>query len=134
MFKTIEKASVPVQIVNYFLDSISSNELKNKERLPAERTLCELMGVGRSTLREALRILEMMGVIEKKVDGTYVHIQEEAIIRDAVALDFAVGITNYAELVEIRNFMEVETIVLAAQNRRMTWKSCGVCVTRCILP
>ncbi len=117
MFKTIEKASVPVQIVNYFLDSISSNELKNKERLPAERTLCELMGVGRSTLREALRILEMMGVIEKKVDGTYVHIQEEAIIRDAVALDFAVGITNYAELVEIRNFMGVETIVLAAQNR-----------------
>ena len=102
MFKTIEKASVPVQIVNYFLDSISSNELKNKERLPAERTLCELMGVGRSTLREALRILEMMGVIEKKVDGTYVHIQEEAIIRDAVALDFAVGITNYAELVEIQ--------------------------------
>ena len=94
MFKTIEKASVPVQIVNYFLDSISSNELKNKERLPAERTLCELMGVGRSTLREALRILEMMGVIEKKVDGTYVHIQEEAIIRDAVALDFAVGITK----------------------------------------
>ena len=135
MFKTIEKASVPVQIVNYFLDSISSNELKNKERLPAERTLCELMGVGRSTLREALRILEMMGVIEKKVDGTYVHIQEEAIIRDAVALDFAVGITI------MRSWWKSEILWRSRQScwrpktgRRMTWKSCGVCVIRCILP
>ncbi|MPM00466.1 HTH-type transcriptional regulator LutR [bioreactor metagenome] len=116
MFKAIEKDSVPVQIVNYFLNSISSKELKENDRLPPERDLCELLSVGRSTLREALRILEMMNVIEKRNDGTYVRIQNEDVIKEAVSIDFAVGINNYAELVEVRNFLEVETVVLAAEN------------------
>ena len=116
MFKMIEKDSVPVQIVNYFLDSITAKELKENDRLPPERDLCEMLGVGRSTLREALRILEVMGVIEKRNDGTYVRLQNEDIIKEAVSIDFAVGITNYAELVEVRNFLETESCVLAAQN------------------
>lgn len=116
MFREIERDSVPVQIVNYFLDSISLGELKENDRLPPERDLCEKMGVGRSTLREALRVLEMMNVIEKRNGGTYVRLQTENIIKEAVSVDFAVGLTNYGELVEMRNFMEIETAALAAEN------------------
>ncbi len=117
MFKPIEKDSVPVQIVNYFLDAIASGELHNEEQIPPERALCEKLGVGRSTLREALRILEMMGVVEKRSDGTYIHLQSKNIIKEAIAIDFAVGVTNYSELIELRNFLEVESIVNAAKNR-----------------
>lgn len=117
MFKPVEKDSVPVQIVNYFLDALSSGELQNEQQIPPERVLCEKLGVGRSTLREALRILEMMGVVEKRSDGTYVHLQTKNIIKEAIAIDFAVGVTNYAELVELRNFLEVESVVNAAKNR-----------------
>lgn len=117
MFKTIEKDSVPVQIVNYILDSVASGELKEDDRLPPERELCEKLGVGRSTLREALRILDMMNVLEKRIDGTYIHVQTENIIKEAISIDFAVGVTNYAELIELRNFIEVESIIQAAQNR-----------------
>ena len=117
MFSPVQKDSVPVQIVNYFLDAISSGELKDSDRLPPERELCERLGVGRSTLREALRILDMMSVLEKRIDGTYIHIQSENIIKEAVSIDFAVGVTNYAELVEVRNFLEVESIMEAAANR-----------------
>lgn len=117
MFKPIEKDSVPLQIVNYFLDSISSGDLHNEAQIPPERTLCEKFGVGRSTLREALRILEMMGVVEKRSDGTYIHLQTNNIIKEAIAIDFAVGVTNYSELIELRNFLEVESIISAAKNR-----------------
>ena len=117
MFKPIEKDSVPVQIVNYFLDAIASEELQNEAQIPSERALCEKLGVGRSTLREALRILEMMGVVEKRFDGTYIHLQTKNIIKEAIAIDFAVSVTNYSELIELRNFLEVESVILAAQNR-----------------
>jgi len=116
MFQAVKKDSIPVQIVNYFLDAIASKELKENDRLPSERDLCAMLGVGRSTLREALRILELMSVIEKRSDGTYVHIQNNDLVKEAVSIDFAVGINNYAELVEVRNFLEIDTIALAAQN------------------
>lgn len=116
MFKAVKKESIPVQIVNFFLDAISSKELKENDKIPSERELCTSLGVGRSTLREALRILEIMGVIEKRGDGTYVHIQNNDLIKEAVSIDFAVGINNYAELVEVRNFLEMDTIALAARN------------------
>lgn len=116
MFEAVKKESIPVQIVNFFLDAISSKELKENDRIPSERELCANLGVGRSTLREALRILEIMGVIEKRGDGTYVHIQNDNLLKEAVSIDFAVGISNYAELVEVRNFLETDTIALAARN------------------
>jgi GntR family transcriptional repressor for pyruvate dehydrogenase complex len=43
------------------------------EKIPAERELCQTLGVGRASLREALKALEIMGMIETRLgDGTYV--------------------------------------------------------------
>ena len=43
------------------------------EKIPAERELCQKLGVGRASLREALKALEIMGMIETRLgDGTYV--------------------------------------------------------------
>ena len=116
MFEAIEKSSVPVQIVDYYLDAISRGEFKDNDKLPPERALCEMLGVGRSTLREGLRILEMMGVINKRSDGTYIRIQNENLVKEAIAIDFAAGTTNYMELIELRNLLEMESASLAAQN------------------
>ncbi len=63
MFNAIEKNSLPEQIVDYFLDAISSGVFKENDKLLPERDLCEKIGVSRSTLREGLRILELMNVI-----------------------------------------------------------------------
>ena len=46
---------------------------RSGERIPAERELCQKLGVGRASLREALKALEIMGMIETRLgDGTYV--------------------------------------------------------------
>jgi GntR family transcriptional regulator, transcriptional repressor for pyruvate dehydrogenase complex len=43
------------------------------EKIPAERELCQKLGVGRASLREALKALEIMGMIETRLgNGTYV--------------------------------------------------------------
>ena len=55
------------------VDLISRDVLKPGDRLPSERELCKRFGVGRSSLREALRSLAVMGIIDGRVgDGTFV--------------------------------------------------------------
>jgi len=116
MFNAIEKNSLPEQIVDYFLDAISSGVFKENDKLLPERDLCEKIGVSRSTLREGLRILELMNVIEKRGDGTFIKIQNDNIIREAISIDFAVAPVNYFELIEVRNLLEVESATSAAGN------------------
>ncbi len=116
MFKAIEKKSVPEQVVAYILDSISNNTLREDDKLPSERLLCEELRVSRSSLREGLIILELMNVIEKRNDGTYIKIENGNIIKEAIDLSFAVTPINYFELIEVRNLLEAESAVLAAKN------------------
>jgi GntR family transcriptional repressor for pyruvate dehydrogenase complex len=61
---------VAVEIRNY----IKTNELKPGDRLVPERVLVQELGVGRSSVREALRALSTLGLIEvRQGDGMYVR-------------------------------------------------------------
>ena len=115
MFDALSKPSIPEQIVAHFLALIANGEMGENDRLPSERELCDQLGVGRSTLREGLRVLELMQVIEKRSDGTFVRIQSDNILKDAINIDLSVRSINYFELIEIRNVMEREAAPLAAQ-------------------
>ncbi|MDA0239708.1 MAG: FadR/GntR family transcriptional regulator [Proteobacteria bacterium] len=60
-------------IVQQIVDLISTNALKPGDRLPPERTLCKTLGVGRTSLREALKPLLTMGILEGRGSaGTFV--------------------------------------------------------------
>jgi GntR family transcriptional regulator len=61
------------QIAESLLERIESGELPPGHRLPAERNLSETLGVNRMTLRQALRSLELQGLlVRRQGDGTYV--------------------------------------------------------------
>ncbi len=69
------KTGVPlyIQIAEGLLDRIESGELTPGDRLPAERELSRALSVNRMTLRNALRVLELRGLlIRRQGDGTYV--------------------------------------------------------------
>jgi len=64
----------PRHVVDQVLASIQDGSLKAGERLPSEAKLAELTGVGRTSVREALAALRLMGVVETRVgDGSYVR-------------------------------------------------------------
>lgn len=59
-------APVYQQLANYFSSRISSGELKENDALPTETSLCKLLGISRSTVRQAFQMLEDEGVIVRK--------------------------------------------------------------------
>jgi GntR family transcriptional repressor for pyruvate dehydrogenase complex len=86
------------------------------ERIPAERELCQKLGVGRASLREALKALEIMGMIETRLgDGTYVCNKSEFFSRPLLWAITSSSATDVHELVEARKLIEVELSGLAAE-------------------
>ena len=63
----------PRFVIDQILSSIQDGSLRAGERLPSEAKLAEMTGVGRTSVREALAALRLMGVVETRVgDGSYV--------------------------------------------------------------
>lgn len=88
--------------------------MKPGEKIPTERQLSERLGVGRASLREALKALEIIGMINTRLgDGTYVCDRSEFLSRPLL---WAITRSSDAhELVEARTIMETELAQLAAE-------------------
>ena len=72
--KRLHKDSVVNQVVKQITDSIIAGDLKPGDKLPTEPELCENFGIGRNSVREAIKILEAYGVVYiKRAEGTFVN-------------------------------------------------------------
>lgn len=72
--KQLHKDSVVNQVVKQITDSIIAGDLKPGDKLPTEPELCENFGIGRNSVREAIKILEAYGVVcIKRAEGTFVN-------------------------------------------------------------
>ena len=107
---------MPQQIVSRLLDLIQQRHLGPGDRLPAERELAASMGVSRSSLREALRALTVLGVTEMRHGaGTYVSsLEPDLLVRH---LSFVLSLSDHAsdQLFEARKVVEPAMAALAAE-------------------
>jgi GntR family transcriptional repressor for pyruvate dehydrogenase complex len=94
---------------------ILSGELKPGDRLPPENQLSEALGLSRSSLREAVKALELIRVLDvRRGDGTYVTSLTPSLLLDAMS--FVVDIHQDAsvlELFEVRRILEPAAAALA---------------------
>lgn len=71
--RPINKTTISDEIVEQIMGLIERGDLQPGQRLPSERELCVRFGTGRSSLREALRCLSIVGVLRARVgEGTSV--------------------------------------------------------------
>jgi GntR family transcriptional repressor for pyruvate dehydrogenase complex len=71
--RPVAKTSISDEIVDQIMELIARGDLQPGQRLPSERELCVRFGAGRSSLREALRCLSIVGVLNARVgEGTSV--------------------------------------------------------------
>jgi GntR family transcriptional repressor for pyruvate dehydrogenase complex len=98
------------------LTLILSGEWKEGDRILPERELSQNLGVGRASLREALKALEFIGMVDSRVgDGTFVCERSTFLSRPLLWAITGNSSTRVDELVESRLVLEGEMAAFAAQ-------------------
>lgn len=113
----VQRTSVRDQALERIKQYIAVNKVAPGQRLPSERELAEQLGVGRNSLREALRALETVGVIESRVGGgTFLTAHTGTSIGRTIGLRLAVWGGTILEIHTARKMIEVETARFAAEH------------------
>lgn len=106
------------KVMNYIKGKILSGELCLGEKLPPERALAIELDVSRNSVREALRTLEIMGVITSQQGaGNYVSSNFEKNLVESMAMMFVLENLDYPQLSELRSSIEIKALKLAVEKR-----------------
>lgn len=112
--KTSMVEDVIKELSNYILEGIIRGTIKKGDRIPSERELSETLGIGRSTLREAIKVFTMMGLLEVRTgQGTFITEGGSDFYAAPLAWGIIISEKSIAELIEARLFIECEAVYLA---------------------
>lgn len=110
--------TISVQVAHELLEYLLSGEIKVGDRLPSERSLADILGVGRSAIRDALKPLTLLGILEvRQGSGTYLKSRESDVLPSIIEWGLLIGDKTMADLVEARKSIEIALATLAADRR-----------------
>lgn len=111
-----QKDSIPNQLIARLKELISKGLLVPGSKLPPERELAAAFGVSRSSLRHALKALEIMGVLTQRVgDGTYLTANSKGVLRQSLELLMLIDGISLDDVLETRLIVEPELAARAAE-------------------
>jgi len=114
MFYKIEKANILQAILDQFKKSIANGELVKGDRLPSERKMSETFGVSRATIREAIKALELIGLVEcAHGTGNYIAQSLDYSLVEPLSIMFNLEGGSIIQVLEIRRALETAAISLA---------------------
>lgn len=111
----LEKKSLSDDVVAKIKSMILSGELKEGDRIPNERDLCEQFGVSRASVREGLKILSLQGLLNRTNAGTVITTNFASILEETLALKILLDDCTYEDVTEARMFLEKAMVRLAAE-------------------
>ena len=115
MFTNISSRKVYEQVIDQIQKNIISGELKKGDKLPSERELSEQMNISRTSIREAIRVLESMGVVESiHGEGNFICFNSEKSLLQPLSMIFMLNNGTYQDVFELRKILEIESTRLAA--------------------
>ena len=117
--KNLKSESVVQKVINCLTDGMVSGELKPGDKLPTEPELAATLGVARTSVREATKILTYLGVLEsRRSEGTFVAngFQESMIDPMVYGIILNKG-EDFDSLMELRELTEVGILRLAIKKR-----------------
>lgn len=117
LFAPVARRNVYELVAENLIREIVAGRLRPGDVLPTERELTEAYRVGRSSVREALRILESRGVIQVAGHGAFTVSEGDALLNTPLQLLLSMDAADIRELFEIRRILEAETAGLAALRR-----------------
>ena len=113
--KKVSSESVVQQVINALTDAMINRELRPGDKIPTEAEMAENMGVGRNSIREAIKILVYLGVLEiRRAEGTFVCERfSESMIDPMIYGIILDKEDSYENLMELREMIEVGVLQLA---------------------
>lgn len=111
--KNLEKNNISQQLFQRFKDLIISGKLPAGYMMPNENVVSEMLGVGRSTLREAYTALSVFSFIRRSKAGTYVNEIDNMV--NIAPFSITVENSDLNDLLEFRYMLEGETANCAAK-------------------
>lgn len=114
---SLKKESVVQSVINRLTDGMRTGELKPGDKIPTEPELAESLGVARSSIREAIKILTYLGVLEsKRHEGTFVCNGFEESMIDPMVYGIILNQDSFENLMELREMTEAGMMRLAIKN------------------
>jgi GntR family transcriptional repressor for pyruvate dehydrogenase complex len=114
-FSQLERRTMVSETTRMLKRMIIDGRLQSGDRLPAERDLCEALGVSRPTLREAIRSLDAMNILNALPGaGTFVSSLRTEELLEPMQFVLALSKSNIDDLFEVRCALEPEAAALAA--------------------
>jgi len=115
-FTPIKTKRLYEEIVEQIKQLITDGSLKPGDKLLSERELAEQFQVSRASVREAIRTLEMLGVIDiRPGEGTFIRGMDAVDIIRPLAMFLAVERSSLLDMFEMRRIFEAGTVSLAAE-------------------
>ncbi len=111
------QARVSSSVVDHLRAMLTGGQLGPGDRLPAERDLAEQLAVGRNSIREALRELEMLGLVEaRRGAGTFVREADTSSLMAPFQTVISLSEAAVEDVMEFRRAFEPEVAAMAATN------------------
>ena len=115
--RPIERISIVEQVIDRLTQYIVENNLVTGDKMPTENEVCQMLGAGRSTVREAYRMMQAMGILEVRRGKGIFFIKFPKDVREAeVAEWFKENGQNIADYMEVRLAIETMAVKLALHN------------------
>ena len=104
-------------VIDSIKEQIMNQELVLGQGLPPEREISEKLGVSRNSVREALKILTVMGVVSSRQGaGNYISGNFKGYMVDALSMMFMLDKLDYDQINQIRIGLEMQAYALAVKN------------------
>ncbi|WP_204166806.1 GntR family transcriptional regulator [Bacillus sp. CGMCC 1.16541] len=109
-----ERSKVYVEILEQIREMMESDGLKTGDKIPSERELAERLNAGRSSVREALRAIELLGIIEtRRGEGTFIKEVGEHQLIDILATFLLQDNKVKHDLIETKYWLEQTCLELS---------------------
>ena len=116
-FQTVQRPNAVEDVIQSFQQALLTGNLQPGEKLPSEAELGQQFGVGRGTVREAMKMLSAMGVVEiRRGDGTYVCDTISAQVINPLLFAVLMETNDVDALYEFRRMIDVGYSQIAAAN------------------
>ena len=114
-FKDIKHKKMVTMVIDQITEAIMDNRLRPGDRIAPEQELVKVFGVGRSTVREALKAIETLGLISRNNGGTFVSVPQSDVLTRLFQCFVALKGISFEDLMQVRLILETKIAALVAE-------------------